>query len=89
MALQWGSPSEPAFNPLVNGVTVTAKKEFGDDASASMTFRIGLGVEGPEPSEETVLGWLNVLYAALQADGWTTGLRITETAPSARQVEEA
>ncbi|MEU9470412.1 hypothetical protein AB0D78_28110 [Streptomyces avermitilis] len=88
MALQWGTPSEPAFNPLANGVTVTARKDFGDDTSASMTFRIDIGVEGPEPSEETVLGWLDVLHLALKADGWTAALRISETAPSSRQVEE-
>jgi len=88
MPLQWSTPDAPAFNPLVNGVSVAAKKDFGDDTSASLSFRIDLGVEGLDPSEETVLGWLDVIYQALKADGWTADLRISETASSKRQVAE-
>jgi len=89
MALQWSTPSPPEFPLPPTNVDVSAKKDFGDDTSVSLTAKVSIGVEGPTPTEETVLEWLRVLYDALKADGWTADLRFEETAVARRHVEEA
>lgn len=89
MALQWSTPSPPEFPVLPASVDVSATKDLGDGNSVFLTAQISIGVEGPTPTEETVLEWLGVLYSALKADGWTADLRFEETAVSRRFVEEA
>ncbi|MDX2837975.1 hypothetical protein PV377_02975 [Streptomyces ipomoeae] len=68
---------------------MSATKDLGDGASVTLTGQFGIGVEGPAPTDEDVLGWLGVIHSALKADGWTVGLRFEETAVSRRFVEEA
>lgn len=89
MALQWSQPSTPDFTmpPAVDLSAMKALGEFGDNVS--LTGRLSIGVEGPTPDEATVLGWLDVIYQALKADGWTADLRIEQAAVVRRSVEEA
>lgn len=88
MALQWSQPSTPDFTtpPTVDLSAMKALGESGDNVS--MTGRLSIGVEGPTPDEATVLGWLDVVYQALKADGWTADLRIEQTAVVRRSAEE-
>jgi hypothetical protein len=87
MALQWGVPSTITFHPQTS-VDVIATKALGGGSSTGMFFRVTFGGEGPEPTEETVLGWLAVLHNAFEADGWTADLRFTQTTSVTRQIEE-
>lgn len=89
MPLIWGPHTEPTFDPLATPVSVAATKSMGGGESAWMTFTVHVGVEGPTPAEDTVLGWLSVIYDALAADGWTADLRMEQTATSWRQAQEA
>ena len=54
-----------------------------------MHCQVGLDVDGPSPSEATVLDWYGVLYDALEADGWTLELRFEQTSTVHRQIAEA
>jgi hypothetical protein len=65
-------------------------KLLGDSGdNVSLTGQISIGVEGPTPDEATVLDWLEVIYQALKADGWTADLRIEQATVVRRGVEEA
>lgn len=86
MALQWSTPSSPEFPLPPASVNVSAAKDLGDGSSVTLTGQIGIGVEGPTPTDGDVLGWLGVIHAALTADGWAVGFE--ETAVSRRHVEE-
>lgn len=88
MPLQWSTPTAPEFPIAPTSVKVSATKDLGDGTNVSLAGQLALGVEGPEPSEEDVLGWLGVVYDALKTDGWTVGLRFEETAVSRRHIEE-
>lgn len=88
MALQWSQPSTAAFDRLPT-VELSATKLRGDDGdNVSLTGALSLSVEGPTPDEDTVLGYLDVLYRALKADGWDADLRIEQTTVVRRGVEE-
>jgi hypothetical protein len=87
MALQWSSSTTPSF-PHSTPVQVAAQKSLGDGNSVTMSFQVKVGVEGPSPSDETLLEWYGVLYNALETDGWSTDLRFEQTAPVYRQIEE-
>jgi hypothetical protein len=88
MVLQWSTPSAPEFPRPPANVTFSATKDLGDGTSVTMAGQIGIGVEGPTPTDEDVLGWLGLIHGALKADGWAMGLRFEETAVSRRFVEE-
>lgn len=88
MVLQWSTPSTPEFPLPPASVSFSATKDLGDGTSATMTGQLGIGVEGPTPSDEDVLAWIGVIHSALKADGWTAGLRFEATAMSRRFVEE-
>jgi hypothetical protein len=89
VALQWSQPSPPAFDRLPT-VELSAIKLLGDSGdNVSLAGTLSLTVEGPTPDEDTVLGYLDVLYRALRADGWDANLRMEQTAVVRRGVEEA
>lgn len=86
MPLQWSTSTTPAF-PLSTLVRVSAQKSLGNGSSVMIAFPISLSIEGPAPSDETLLGWYGVLYNALEADGWTADLRFEQAATVIRQIE--
>lgn len=87
MPLQWSTPTSPSFTHATP-VLVTAAKSLGSGSSVTMHCQVGLDVDGPSPSEATVLDWYGVLYDALEADGWTLELRFEQTSTVHRQITE-
>jgi hypothetical protein len=87
MTLRWSGPTEPAFNPLVDKVHMSAQKDLGDETYVTMSCDFGIGWEGPTPTEEEILGYLGLVYDALDADGWHAQLEFTEKATVTRRIE--
>lgn len=89
MALQWSQPSTAAFDRLPTVELSAIKLRGADGDNVSLTGRLTLSVEGQTPDEAVILGWLDVVYQALKADGWDADLRIEQTTVVRRGVEEA
>ncbi|MDH6224369.1 hypothetical protein [Streptomyces sp. MJP52] len=89
MTLRWSAPTQPAFDPMVNKVRVSAQKDLGDDTYVTMSFEVGIGWEGPRPTEDDVLRYLGLLYGALANDGWESQLDFVETTTVTRRIEQA
>lgn len=84
MPLQWGTVQPPNFP--VNGTThVTMSTTDGDD-HVYTSFDVSFGVEGPDLTEEQVLGYLQILYDAYTGAGWT--VEMGQSANAGRVVEE-
>lgn len=87
MPLQWTAPTPPAFYHSTP-VQITAQKGLPNGGSVQMTCQASVSVEGPTPTDDTLLEWYGVLHQALKADGWALDLRFEQAATVLRQIAE-
>jgi hypothetical protein len=90
MALQWSGSNTPAFS-AIRPVRVGATKQRDNLTVAHMDFTVTFAYDQdtpPQPDDSEVLGWLQPMYDAMTADGWTFHTFTQEAPPATRSIRE-
>jgi hypothetical protein len=91
MALQWTGSNTPVF-VATRPVRAGATKQRDNFTLAEIAFTVEFTYDPdtpPAPSDEEVLGWLQPMYDAMTAAGWTFHTLTQDAPPAVRTIQEA